>query len=335
MKITLRDIANEAAVSEGTASLALNNRPGVKPETRQRVLEIAQRCGYQPSMNAKTLSQKRSHLVGLLIPNIRNLFYAYIVQEIETALRACGCKMILATTSSNEAYEKEMIEQFVSFRVDGVILYPIIKDNHNPHYLDILEKNGIPLVFLGGYYPTIQAPYCMSDLYTAFSELAEHMMAHGCTKFKYFGGCKTIMSNQIKMKALTDTLARHGLVFSDEDYVTMAHTNYDCAYEATRSLINHNFRFDAAITGDAYSGFGVHNALTGLGYTLPHDVAIAYADNLIKPSICIAPMTCIEQDVPGIVSGTLDILNRCIEGETMPQNLLIPGRVIIRASTLR
>ena len=56
MKVTLKDIAEESGVSLGTASLAINNRPGVNAETRRRVLEIAERNGYQPSMNARTLS---------------------------------------------------------------------------------------------------------------------------------------------------------------------------------------------------------------------------------------------------------------------------------------
>lgn len=335
MKVTLSDIAKESGVSLGTASLALNNRPGVNEKTRQKVLEIAQKNGYQPSLNAKSLSQKRSNLIGLLVPNIRNLFYASIVQEIENTLRDRHYKMILATTANNERYEKEMIEQFVSFRVDGVILYPTIKDIRNPRYLDILRKNGIPLIFLAGYYPAIEAPHCMSDLYTAIGEIVDHMYAQGYRKFLYFGGCKAIVSNQIKINALKDALARHEVVFQDEDYIVLDHTNFECAYKAAEELIKNKIDFDAAITGDAYSGFGVYNALLQAGKTVPQDVGIAHMDNLIEPGICILPMTCVEQNIKEIVSATIEMLLDSIEGNEQKQNRLIPAKLIVRESTSR
>jgi len=335
MKVTLKDIAREAKVSQGTASLALNNRLGVNEETRQRVLAIAQKNGYQPSLNAKNLSQKRSNLIGLLIPNIRNLFYASIVQEIENALRDKHYKMILATTANNEQYEKEMIEQFVSFRVDGVILYPTIKDIQNPYYLDILRKNGIPLIFLAGYYRTVEAPHCMSDLHTALREVVEHMYLQGYRSFRYFGGCKAIVSNQIKIHAIREALAIHDIEFSDDHYIALEHTNFECACKAAEELLKEGIEFDAAITGDAYSGFGVYSALIHAGKKVPQDVGIAHMDNLIKPDICILPMTCIEQDVKDMVRFTLDMLIDSIEGKYPVHSRLIPAKLIIRESTLR
>lgn len=335
MKVTLKDIAREAEVSEGTASLALNNRPGVNSETRKRIQEIALRCGYHPSRNATFLVKKHSNLIGLLIPNIRNLFYSNVVQSIESELQNLGYQMILATTTSNEKYEKEMVERFVSFQVDGVIVYPIIKDNHNPFYLDILRKNGIPLVFLGSYYPSIDAPYCMSDLYGGISEVVKHMYEHNSRKFKYFGATRTIVSNQIKINAMKHSLKHFGLIFYDEDYIAMESTNYDCAFLTTKNLLKNGKSFDSAITGDAYSAFGVLNALLENGLRVPQDVAIAHLGNIIKPEISKLPMTCIEQNVPEIVRSLISMLMLSIEGKEKVNNILIPTKLIIRESTLR
>jgi len=106
MSVKLKDIAKAAGVSEATASLALNNRKGVNPQTRERVLQTAGEMGYICSSNAATLAKKRSGLIGVLVPNISNLFYSNLVQKIEHSLRDMGYKMILVTTESNITYEK-------------------------------------------------------------------------------------------------------------------------------------------------------------------------------------------------------------------------------------
>lgn len=332
MKVTLKDIAREAAVSEGTASLALNDRPGVKVETKRRVQAIAQKYGYFPSLNARTLAQRRTHLVGVLVPDIRNLFYGYVVQEIENELRRRGYKMILATTANDARYEREMIEQFVSFRADGVILYPLIKDGHDPDYLDILRKNDIPLAFLGGYYLSTEAPHCMSNLSEAIGELVRHMHAGGCRRFLYMGSCRTVVSNRIKAQAMRDALADLDCSFAEDDYIFLEHTNFDCAYRATRELLAAGRDFDAIVAGDAYSGFGVYQALTEAGRQIPRDVAIAHMDNLIKPDICALRMTCVEQNVQKIAASAVQMLDDLIAGRPA-RDALIPAKVILRDST--
>ena len=107
MGISLKDIASAAGVSEATASLALNGRKGVNAQTRDKVIAIAKEMGYVGSDNAKTLASRRSGLIGVMVPNISNLFYSNLVRHIERALRDMGYKMILVTTESNINYEKE------------------------------------------------------------------------------------------------------------------------------------------------------------------------------------------------------------------------------------
>lgn len=334
MKVSLKDIAREAGVSVGTASLAINDRPGVKFETRRRVMEIAERFGYTASMSAVHLAKRHSGLIGLLVPNLYNLFYSRIVQEIETSLQALGYRMLIATTDNDPARELEMLKCFVSFGADGVILYPLIRDHHDPEYLSILKKNGTPLVFLGGYYPSYPAPYCMSDIYGSFAELVRLMVEGGCRKLLYFGSCRHIVSNQAKIQALCNTLGAYSILFQpDADYIYLKQTNYDCAYQAARRLLREGRFFDGVLAGDAYSCFGVYQALTEAGMRVPDDVALAHLDNMLKPSICICRMTCIEQNVAEIVSNTVDLLLKAMDDPDLTASVLVPTRLIVRDST--
>ena len=191
MSITLKELAKAAGVSEATASLAMNNRPGVSPITKASIQELAQTLGYIPSQSAQALAMKRTGLIGMIIPNISNINYSELVQLTENCLTSKGYRMILATSRNNPAYECDMIKQFISFRVEGVIIYPSIKRNPDPSYLNLLKENNIPFVYLGGYYRGIDAPTSMNDYYGSTAQLVELLLNGGGKKICLVSGCTT------------------------------------------------------------------------------------------------------------------------------------------------
>ncbi len=333
MGISLKKIANAAGVSEATASLALNNRPGVNIDTKKRVQDIAKKMGYFPSANAQSLAKKKSGFIGVLVPNIANLLYSALVRGIEAILRKRGYKMILATTENNIDYEREMIEHFISFRVEGVIIYPMIQNNDDPAYLNLLKMNDIPLIFIGSYYKGIKASHVMSDIYGAICNAAEFLYHKGCRSFYYFGGCKSIVSNTLKIKALQDTLKDEGQDFQEDHYIELDQTNYECAYENARKLFASTKDVDAVITADAYTSLAVYNALIERGLKVPDDVSLISFDNLMLPEICATRLTCIEQNIDVITKDTIDELFEKIAGNDTDKDILIKTNLIIRDTT--
>src|SRR6267154_2751135 len=84
MPVTLADIARELGVSKMTVSRAINNNPLISSETRKRVLEVARRMNYQPNQHARALATNRSYLIGIIIPDIMNLYFAEVIRAIES-----------------------------------------------------------------------------------------------------------------------------------------------------------------------------------------------------------------------------------------------------------
>lgn len=332
MGVTLKEIALKSGVSEATASLALNDKSGVNQDTRRRVLENARQMGYVPSVNAKALARKRSRLIGLLVPNIRNLFRSNVVQEIEFVLRKNGYRMIFATTDSDEEYERKMIEQFVSFRVECVVLYPSIKDGKAPRYLDLLKKNGIPLVFLNGRYENVDAPCVMTDLEDLCQKCVDHLFEQGYERPIYMGACRKIYSSRKKIEYFTKAMRSHGASFERDDYIELEHTNYQCAFAAVEKLLSSSKAFDAVITGDTYSGFGALNALREHGVSVPGEAAIIHFENFMKPDLCVMRMTCVELGVPRIARAVLNTIECLIHGEATA-DLWQPCKLVVRDST--
>lgn len=333
MGVSLKEIAKAAGVSEATASLALNNKPRVNAETKKRVCDIAAQMGYIPSISAQNLTNKKSKLIGVIVPNISNLVYSTFVRGLEAELRKYDYKMIMATSESNIDYEEEMIKHFISFRVEGAIIYPLIKENPDPKYLDMLTSYNIPFVFIGSYYRGINAPHIMSDIYGAISNAAEYLYNTGARNFYYFGGCKTIVTNELKLRAIRDTLADKGIDFKEDHYIELQNTNYQCAYQQAKKLLSENPVIDAVLAGDAYSSMAIYNALYEHGLKVPDDVSLISFDNLLPPEVCKVPLTCIEQNLDEIVHDTVDILFRKMGGNNVSKNILVNTKLIVRETT--
>src|ERR687886_782319 len=90
MPVTLADIARELGVSKMTVSRAINNHPLINAETRARVLEVARRLNYQPNQHARALATNRSYLIGLVLPDLMNLYFAEVTRAIESVARPAG-----------------------------------------------------------------------------------------------------------------------------------------------------------------------------------------------------------------------------------------------------
>lgn len=120
--MTIRDIAKLANVSVATVSRIINNSGKVSEETRNKVIKIIKENNYQPNQVARTLYQKRSKMIGIIVPTIDNVFYARIINGIQSVLQASGytCLVYSGVGSSNTKYHKA-INSFLQNNIDGII----------------------------------------------------------------------------------------------------------------------------------------------------------------------------------------------------------------------
>jgi LacI family transcriptional regulator len=122
--VTLADVAREAGTSASTASRALSGRGYVSTEAREKLHEIADRLGYVPNASARTLKQKTSRVVGVVVSDLSNQFYAALAAGVEQTLREAAYQMLLLGDNSESVEELEGARAFVAMRAAGVIMTP-------------------------------------------------------------------------------------------------------------------------------------------------------------------------------------------------------------------
>ncbi len=148
-RVTLREVAEEAGTSQSTASRALAGHGYVADEIRAKVRAAAARLGYVPDITARTLKGRSSGLVGLLVSDLRNQFYAQLAAGVEQTLTAAGHQVVLVDDHGDEERAADGARAFVSMRADGVLLAPVgraataLLVEHGTPVVEVDRRSGI------------------------------------------------------------------------------------------------------------------------------------------------------------------------------------------------
>src|SRR2546426_10256784 len=144
--VTIRDVARQAGVSPMTVSRVITGSARVSPATRGRVDRAISDLGYVPSRLARGLSAQRTGTLALIVPDVANPFFTLIVRGSEDVARRAGDRVILCDTRSDLVLEREVIEEMIAHRVEGILIAPV-SDRSRDH-LRRLAKFGVPFVLV-------------------------------------------------------------------------------------------------------------------------------------------------------------------------------------------
>src|SRR6266404_2928524 len=161
MPVALSDIARELGVSKMTVSRAINNNALISAETRQRVLEVARRMNYQPNQHARALATNRSYLIGIIVPDIMNLYFAEVIRAIETIARPAGFQLLICGTDEDTTRELEEVEALLQ-RTDGLIINSVFPPTETKAYRKMV-KDGARIVFVDRTLDNLRCPSVATD----------------------------------------------------------------------------------------------------------------------------------------------------------------------------
>jgi LacI family transcriptional regulator len=143
MAVTIKEIANMCGVSPGTVDRALNNRPGISDRTKKKILKLVKKLNYQPDHMARSLAKGRTMTLGVVLFDLYNRSFAQLMNAVELKSRELGYYVHLVLTEKDKENEKYCIENLVSRKVDGIILFSVNKGEQFNEYLKTLN---IPIV---------------------------------------------------------------------------------------------------------------------------------------------------------------------------------------------
>ncbi len=329
---TIKDVARAALVSVGTASMALNGKPGVNEETRERVIEIARNLNYKPNPYARFLTCKQTNIIGLIVTDITNPFFGNVINYVQRELSGNGYDIMLGISRGSIKEEKKIIQKFIDMQVDGVIVVP----SHNPvsdtsHYTE-LEKVKIPACFITSYYPDINASCIMTDLRDGSYQLTKYLLENGHHRIVYLVGNLSVPVSSLRVDGYTFAYRDAGITHNPEWIITTDVT-LQGGYDGTRLVLS-KFHPDAIITINDFMAMGVLKCLKENNIDVPRDISVAGYDDLIYSSMLETPLTTVHQPLEQICQRTVSLfLKELKKPDTIREKILLKPSLVVRASS--
>lgn len=331
MSVNLKDVAERAGLSVATVSLALGGSERVSRGTRQRVEKLAREMGYRPNLYARKLVTRRSRQIGLIVPDLENVYYASLAQRIFNDLTASGYGLMISTSMNSRLTERRIICEMIDNRVDALMIAPVNTPNSDISYLELLDEAGIPMLFVTSAYPNSGRPCVMCDLYGGMRSVVEALYRQGCRRMALLSGTEGVYSLDLRTAGYRDFLREAGL--DCEHIYHLDNVRYEEAYALIRDLDEP--QDDAYICVNDMMALGVVNALLERGVRIPEDVAVTGYDDVIFSAVSQVPITTVRQDVRRIaaeaVNRVLDMAQGNVHGQI--EGCMLPCELIIKHST--
>jgi len=283
----MRDVAREAGVSVNTVSRALSGKPDVSPNTRARILKIAERLGYRPNRLARGLRSNKTFTIGVVVTDIANPFFGALVKGVEEAARKSNYSIILQDTDEDYEREKEAIQVMLAERVDGLLITPVQTKTET---IEELKEAGLPFVLLGRYFDDLETDYVVTDDVQGGYLATEHLIKLGHKRIAMINGPLHISSAKERFEGYKRALAHHGVEL-DESLVSAGAITMEDGYQAAQALFQRRKRPTAVFCYSDFVAFGVIKAIREYGLRIPDDVAIVGYDDVDFSSYIDVPLT--------------------------------------------
>jgi LacI family transcriptional regulator len=335
MKYTLQDIAKLANISEAAVSLALNDKKGVSEETRSKVKELASKYNYKPNAFARGLVERKSRTIGLVVPDTENPYYGKIVKCVDSYIREYGYHLIIAISNEDYMTEAEIIDEFISKQVEGIIIVPTNKPNSNISYYETISQQHLPCVFISSFYNGTDLPFIMVDLKEGMYSLVKYLLNLGHRHIYFICGNYQSVATDFRLEGYKAAFEELKVAFDNSYIIECPMVTFEQAYQSTIKLVNNVDNIDAIVTANDYMALGVLNALHDKNIKVPEDISLAGFDNVVFSSIASIPITTVSQDIPRMVNTGVDTLLDIIKNNNRGSihSVFIKPELIIREST--
>ncbi|HEX2963722.1 MAG TPA: LacI family DNA-binding transcriptional regulator [Ignavibacteriales bacterium] len=333
MLVTLNDIALKSGVSITTVSRVLNNKHEkyrISTETKKNVLKAAKDLRYRPNELARGLRLKKTHTVGLVVPDISNPFFAYITHTIQSYMYQSGYSLIICVTNENIETEIRQIDLLRSKGVDGYIIMPV--GQKADHLQELLSYNK-PLVLLDRCLEDMNANAVVVDNYAGAYKATEHLIENGHRRIAIVQGLLNTYTNNARLNGYKDALKDHNIPIQ-ERYIVGNDFRKENGYIETKLLLSLTDPPSAIFTTSDLITLGAMQAIFEEKCTIPDDISIVAFDDIDFAPYLVSPLTVIRQpkELMGEVAVKLLTEEMKAKGKKDKKRIVLMPELVVRKS---
>jgi LacI family transcriptional regulator len=293
MKITIKEIAKEAGVSIATVSMILNNKDkNITSATRMRVLDVVKKYNYVPNAMAGSLVTQRTHIVGLILPDITNPFFPGIARGAEDKANESGYSIIFCNTDDKLEVEEKYIETLTKKMADGII---IAHSSSSEKMSEILERCKVPIILIDRdfYSENIRGKVLVNNLEGAYKGVT-YLINKGYKKIAYLSGSLKTRTARDRLDGYKKALSDNSLEY-DEKLIKYGEYRIDWGKNGINELLSENKNFDCIFCGNDLIAVGAIKELKKNGYNIPEDIGVMGFDNIYLAGLVEPSLTTVRQ----------------------------------------
>lgn len=327
--ITIYDVAREANVSMATVSRVVNGNPNVKPATRKKVLEVIDRLDYRPNAVARGLASKKTTTVGVIIPDVSNMFFASLARGIDDVATMYKYNIILANSDGNDQKEVSVLNTLLAKQVDGIIFM-------GHHITDEIRgefsRSKTPVVLAGSIDPDEQVGSVNIDYLSATKDAISLLASHGNEKIAFVSGALIDPINgQNRLNGYKEALHQHNLTYN-EGLIFESNYSFKEGSKLTDRLLNSGAT--AAYVTDDELALGLLDGLLDHGIKVPEDFEIITSNNSLLTEVSRPKMTSITQPLYDMGAVAMRLLTKLMnKEETEEKTVVLPYGLEERGTT--
>lgn len=337
VQTTITDIAKELNVSASTVSRSLHDHPGISKETKRAVMNAAKKMNYEPNMLAVSLLNKKTNVIGIVVPEITSHFFSMVISGVQDLVSSIGYNLMIS--QSNESLENEVktIHALFSSRIDGFLISPSSNTLTFDH-IDRLKNNGVPLVIFDRDCEGLEIDKVLVDDYDGAFQAVNYLIRTGCKRIAHITGPCSLSISVHRLNGYLDALKKNNMPVDEELIVRVEGFSPEHGAEAARTLLARKNPPDALFAVNDGVAIGSMFIIKEAGYDIPDQVSIVGFDDEPYSSYFIPSLSSVWQPVydMGMLSARI-LLNRINQvfqnrEETFRHEILKPELVIRKSS---
>ncbi len=330
-RATIRDVAQRAGVSIGTASKALNDNGRLKADTRTRVIAAAQELGFRPNSLAQSLHRTRSMTVGVLSTDSFGRFALPIIEALEERLAEQGIAIFMCNATDDPEREKRHLDQLLGKRIDGLLVTGRRMDKRPPV---AVPGQTMPVIYVFSQADDPEALCLLPDDYGGARLAVEHLIGLGRRRIAHITGPESFEAVTLRHRGYRDALTTAGLSASDT-FFRKGKWSEAWGREAVADLFDDEAEMpDALFCGNDQIARGASDALRERGIAVPEQVAVVGFDNWDVMTLAARPpLSSVDMNLRELGRLAGERLISMIAGERFKGVERLPCSLVVRQSS--
>jgi LacI family transcriptional regulator len=330
-RVTVIDIAHAAGVSKSTVSLVLQGSSLVNEATRAKVNAVIRELGYVYNRGAANLRQAKSKIVGIVVNDLTNSFFAELAVGVDMVVQSAGYVQFLSNTGESIDRQREVVASMREHGISGLIVSPA-RGTEAADFKS-LTNAGIPVVIVVRNIPGAKVSSLVSDNFAGASAAVEHLAGLGHRRIAFMGGFANTAVFVERVGGYRDALAKAGIVFDDDLVVATAPSRAGGVEAVGRAMLLAHKPTAAVCFNDAVA-FGICDGLRARRLEPGVDFAVVGFDDVIEAETAVPALTTIAVDPQGMGRRAAQLLLKQINsGKVEAEAIVSAVRLVVRQSS--